>query len=278
MKSHAWVQENLYELETGTLSENNRALAEEHLARCAECSHELKELRVTLKQMPQQLYNPSSLRPEMHWQMFAQRVERKLDSASEVEASWIERFREMVLGHRMVFALGFGSALLLAGVTVGVWMTMQKNAGDDRSRFAQQELGSRHALVQTASLEERTEQYLDRSKILLVGLINTDPQVAEKSKMDFSRQVEVSRELVKESRQLVSELNDPSQQRMKRLVSDLEMILLQIATLQGEVQSPAIEIVKSGVDRRGILFKINLEEIQRAQLPKQVSKPSKQSI
>jgi hypothetical protein len=52
---------------------------------------------------------------------------------------------------------------------------------------------------------------------------------------------------------------------MVDLITDLELILLQIANLESEYNIPEIEMVKSGVDRRGILLKINIEEMRRSQ-------------
>ena len=46
-------------------------------------------------------------------------------------------------------------------------------------------------------------------------------------------------------------------------MTDLEVILLQIANLETEYDLPTIEMVKSGVDRRGVLLKINIEEMRK---------------
>ena len=46
-------------------------------------------------------------------------------------------------------------------------------------------------------------------------------------------------------------------------MTDLEVILLEIANLETEYDLPTIEMVKSGVDRRGVLLKINIEEMRK---------------
>ena len=53
------------------------------------------------------------------------------------------------------------------------------------------------------------------------------------------------------------------QNQIYNLISDLEVILLQIANLESEYNLPAIEMVKNGVDRKGILLKINIEEMRK---------------
>ena len=67
---------------------------------------------------------------------------------------------------------------------------------------------------------------------------------------------------VKEAAFLKTELTSPDQQRLHNLIADLEVILLQIANLESQIDVDGIEMVKSGVDRRGILLKINLEEME----------------
>jgi hypothetical protein len=50
---------------------------------------------------------------------------------------------------------------------------------------------------------------------------------------------------------------------LKRLVTDLEFILMQIASLEKEDNLDSVEIIKQGIDGSGILLKLNLEEIDR---------------
>jgi hypothetical protein len=123
-------------------------------------------------------------------------------------------------------------------------------------------LGASPALV-PASVEARTWQYLDRSKVLLLGIVNTEPTAPDAAVLNLPRKQALARDLVAEAGRLQTELNTPAQQRMNDLVRDLEVILLQIANLEATHDLPAIEMVRSGVERRGILFKINLEAMQR---------------
>lgn len=114
-----------------------------------------------------------------------------------------------------------------------------------------------------ASVETRTWQYLDRSKVLLLGIVNADSAQADPALLNLPRKQALARDLVSEAAQLQTELNSPEQQRLQALVRDLEVILLQIANLEAHHDLPAIEMVRNGVERRGLLFKINLEAMQR---------------
>lgn len=127
--------------------------------------------------------------------------------------------------------------------------------------------------VQTVSLETRAERYLDRSKVLLLGLVNLEPEAQDPALFNLSRRQEVARELIDESDALKDELADGDQRLLRALIEDLEVILLQIANIEAGHDVPAIEMVKSGVDRRAILLKINLTEMRRTETGGQPAAP-----
>jgi hypothetical protein len=51
--------------------------------------------------------------------------------------------------------------------------------------------------------------------------------------------------------------------RLERLLSDLEIILIQIANLEPDAGGSAIEVIRAGVEDGDILFKIRLNEARR---------------
>jgi len=116
--------------------------------------------------------------------------------------------------------------------------------------------------VEQVSLKQRTDQYIERSKVLLLGLINFDSDSEDIYALDMPYQKQISRELIQEANSLKEELNDPAQRQLRELIEDLKITLLQIANLETEHDLAGIDLVKSGANRRGILLKINLEEMQ----------------
>jgi len=246
------------------LTEVERRKVQDHLAGCKRCSSEFTELKATLRAVPQHSFHPSNVRPETYWQLFASKVDRRIrEQKHEAEPSSIVEYFASLFQHRNQFAVGFVSALGLFLVVFALWRISLP--GTEESTFADRELQPERATFQTASLETRTYDYLERSKVLLVGLVNVDADLLKSSRINLVRQKEISRELLRESRELSASLNGPSQLRLKRLVGDLEIIMLQIANLETEQNSPGVEIVKGGVERRGILLKINLAEIERGE-------------
>lgn len=122
------------------------------------------------------------------------------------------------------------------------------------------------AQFQPAALETRTRDYIDRSKVLLLGLVNFDTAQGDPAVLNLARKRDIARRLVDEAEGLKDDLSAANEQRLRELIADLEFILLQIANLEAEHDVPAIELVQSGVDRKAILLKINVEEMRMGAL------------
>jgi len=109
----------------------------------------------------------------------------------------------------------------------------------------------------------RARNFIDRSKLIILALVNYDPNSQDAYGLDLPLQKRVSRELVDEASGLKSDLKDPAQKRLRDLVSDLETILIQIANLDSANDLSAVEFVKQGAETKGIVLKINLAEMER---------------
>ena len=266
MKTHNAIVKDLYAFLRGELSEQEVKAIESHLASCSRCADELKSLKQTTDLMSG-MVRPSERRPEMYWQQFATRLERRIeqDQTQEDESrSFVSKLLETLTEHRKPFGIGFASALTLMMIVFGVWSVWLKTPASgpfDPQTVARP--GANTTDFQNVSLDARVGDYLEQSRVLLIGLMNADTKSPEGSQPQFVRKREISRLLVRESEDLTSRLNDPSQRRLKELVSDLQMILIQIANLEANHNTPGVEIVKGGIQHKDILFKINLEEIQR---------------
>jgi hypothetical protein len=51
---------------------------------------------------------------------------------------------------------------------------------------------------------------------------------------------------------------------LEDLIASLEIILLQIANLESDNDFEAIELVREGINRQGILMEINLSDLHRS--------------
>jgi hypothetical protein len=101
---------------------------------------------------------------------------------------------------------------------------------------------------------------------------NFDPKTEDSYVLNLPYQQRISRELLRQAGGLKSQLHDLDQGQLTDLISDLEIILIQVANLDSDSDLSAIELVKNGVKIRGILFKIQLTDIRQSINKKKKSK------
>ncbi|MDP2885679.1 MAG: zf-HC2 domain-containing protein [Ignavibacteria bacterium] len=281
MKTHRTIQKNLYGYLRDELSVEDRQAIETHMKSCATCAGELQSMREAVKLLTQKARRPSERRSELYWQQFAEKVERRIqsESAEGEPHSFVGRLLDLLVENRKPFSFGFASALSLIVLAFAVWSLWTEPPALDQVTLDSTGYRSNglQASIQKTAMEVRAADYLEQSKVLLIGIMNTDTKSLVESKSLLRRQREVSRTLVRESQEISSGLTDPSQQRLRELVSDLGLILVQIANLETDHGVQGVEIVKGGVERNGILFKINLEEMQRAAQPSRNKGDEKQA-
>lgn len=256
----------------GELSAEEQVLLDAYLEASPERAAEMKALQATLQVVDQgRQPEPSEAYMDGYYDRLMGRIEQE-ESVQHRPAhlvSWWHRLGQidlttLLLGPRWTYQLSGAVALIAIGVLLG-WLVFRPAAVDAPSIAQETPVVSDPVLtpqLQPASLEARTSRYLDRSKVLLLGLVNADPEQFDPTVLNLEHKQEVARELIDESEGLKGELTEAKQQALHGLLEDLEVILLQIANLEAGHDLPAIELVKSGVDRRAILLKINLSEMR----------------
>ena len=259
----ALIAEKLF----GDLSPEDKQRLETHLEACPGCRAQVQEMEATLH------LATAHTRPEPSadfWEGYYARLitrlreEEQRPSQTSRLAEWLRAPGRLNLSAllptpRWVYQLSGAVALLAVGVLIG-WLVFGNTASQQPTIADEPGV---ETPVQAASLEARADRYLERSKVLLLGLVNLEPDAQDPAHVDLTRQQEIARELIDESSVLKDELTEADQRLMRALIDDLEVILLQIANIEAGYDVPAIEMVKSGVDRRAILLKINLTEMRR---------------
>jgi len=234
-----------------------------HLVTCVNCKNFLAEMEATLGKLG------SPQRPEMpehfwegYWHRLAQRLEKDERAAPETESVLVRAgdwLREKWVAQPLIIPLARTAgilALLVLGVIIGHYW--RPNSGEEKQQI------TRSASPQMQVVQTRAEQWLERSKILLIGVVNEDLSV--EGKLDFSHQRQVSRNLLTEARALNRELEPAANRQLLQLMNQLELILLQIANLETEHDLSSVELVRDGIARDGLLLKINIAELaQQAQ-------------
>lgn len=230
-----------------------------HLNNCEKCKNEYSELADTLKLFTtrkREEADPAFM--ENIWDNLEPELETKKDINYWIEHSLNKIKKIVTLEPTWSKQLAGGLALLIIGVFIGRGM-MDNN---QHIPSITTEVNNKH--VTNVAIQEKADRYLNRSKVLLLGLMNYDPASEDIESISLPRQKKISRELITEAAVLKNELSAPSQRRLKALVSDLEVVLLQIANLESEFDISGIDMVKSGVDKRGIFLKINLQKMQQS--------------
>ena len=96
--------------------------------------------------------------------------------------------------------------------------------------------------------------YLERSQMVLVELVNADP----KSKMDISGEKERADDLVTETRLYRQTATRTGDTRIAALLDELERVLVDIRNSPSEVTPQELEAFRKRLEADGILFKIRV--------------------
>ncbi len=252
MTCREW-QELSVEAYYGELSAELRHAFEEHLASCEECRSAYTAVRNTLSLMDQR-------RPpepgEEFLSTFWERLRTSIERGEPAQSSSIPARKKLLVRPAFMpgWALGAAAALILA---IGIYL--------GRVFFipaVEQPVHQTPELARVDTTAEAVHDYLDRSRALLLGLVNSpsgqaSPEILEKEQA-------VARRLLNEGTILKAGLKEPSHAQLKRLISDLEIVLMQLANYSVDNHVPLIELVRQGVDKKSILLKINLEELEHA--------------
>jgi hypothetical protein len=255
-KCHKYFVDALYH----ELTPGQQEFFDNHLQACSSCRLEFEKLQSTLKIMD--LREQETL-PEDFWIHFQRKLEIHLNQEEKGKRPHVVQFFNPLKMVRTFprWTKYLAAAILL--IAIGVFIGRYFNPGAYSPEPVTQIENPSSSFVQPAAVDDRAYHYLERSKILLLGIVNADPDAGEASTPDYSREKQVARGLIQEAAVLKDDLTDANRRKLYQLVSDLEVILLQIANLESQNDLPAVEMIRSGVDRRGILLKINLEEMER---------------
>ncbi len=252
MKKCQIYQERFIEALYGELESKDFKSLNQHLAGCESCRAEFDEMKSTMGSLAKyERTEPDATYWTAYWQRLEQRMAGKRFNISERFAR-LKQALDWLPG--WTYQLAGAMAVLLLGIYIGYLSFGQS----DRSE--QQLSGKQVNNVQLNLTRQEASDYLERSKILLLGIVNLD-QSDKTMSLDFAHQQKVSRELLDVTADLKQKIQGTKHQRLQMLIADLEMILLQIANQEQEFDTPAIDVITSGVNNQAILFKINLEEM-----------------
>ena len=244
------VQNALYDYLAGELPELERQRVERHLANCTSCRADLESFRSTLALFPRPDVQPSETRDGAFWASFASAVERKLPpapartSALAALGESVSRFIQVNTGTLLA---GSGALAVIALAAILLWPR------GTAVESVQPNPVTQPVAIRLAPGANRVHEYLKRSKVLLVGLSNMRSD--EGGPIDLSVEREQSRALVHEARYLRQQ---PLDMRSAKLIGDIQTLMIELANAPNAQETP--DIIRSGIRRQNILFKIRMTE------------------
>ncbi len=244
------------------LSSEQKKTFKAHLKSCPKCFKAYAGYTYVLKTMSQR----KRKEPEQnfwtgYWDRLSPKLKDSVRRSSIIKNKPRWQLPDIFPVPRWVYQTAAAVALLVIGILIGKGMLGPSSI----KRVIPQFTEKRESSPELASFENQTSRYLEKSKVLLLGIVNFDVETEDPVALDFSRKQQVSEDLIREAGVLKKGLTQyGAQEQLIELVSDLEVILLQIANLEKEHDLSAIDMVRSGVDRKGILLKITLEEMRQS--------------
>jgi hypothetical protein len=210
---------------------------EQNLKQNPDCLEEFEKMKKTLLIVKEnKMPDPG----EKYWDTFYDRMETRLDAPSTPKSHWPLLMR--------------AAAFIIGGIFIGYLLF-------DKPADIAIDNTSHNPDIKQAALVQKTADMLEDSKVLLLGIANFSSPDSGSEKIDFSFQQEMSNTLLLQTADLKKQLAKSKNRRVIRLISDLEIILMQIANLEEEFDLPAIEMIRDGANEQSILFKINMERM-----------------
>lgn len=258
----------------GELTAEQREAFEGHLDSCPACAHAFAALQATSATMhrrERQAPDPAFM--DSLWAHIAPELEKAGRRRQRFYTGLAKKLRALPRPRRLTAGLAGTVAIFLLGLFIGrrIYGPLPES---------QPALLARKSPVTASDIEARQKslRYLERSKILLLGLVNAEAADAGSPTLGVQRNRQLSRALVQEADALKNELARSPYLRLRELIADIEMVMVQIANLEESQDLPAIELIKDTVDNRGILLKINLEKMkQDSEISRSFRKKNKKS-
>jgi hypothetical protein len=257
---HGW-RKRIPEALFGELDMKTRKKLDRHLAACPACSGLLQEMKGTLETMAgDPTPDPGPEFWDGYWDALVLRLGSETMDARPVASS----SRPRTDGVRTWARWALGAAAAASFLIIGFFIGRNLDRLSPRGPLPASTAGPAAAPASAETpLLSRTSRYLQRSKMLLLAVVNFDQAASDFYGLNPPLQKRTSAELMREGAVLKKELRgeDP---RLERLLSELEMIFLQIANLKAEGDLSEVELIRTGLEQNDILFRINLSELRRS--------------
>jgi len=237
----------------GELKEADAEFFHAHVRSCAECAAEYNALAETLGMVrDRHRVEADQEFMESFWSSIAPRLTPEKDSIPSRIHSF---FAPLTARPSRSYRIAGAAAILIVGIVIGRYFEKETVITSQQIIAAQHDsLADQQAAIQAL-------QYIERSKLLLMGLTNYTGGEDDIETLNLPNQKRISRELITQAAELKKALRGQSNQEIRKLVSDIELILMQVANLDAKIGLSGVEVIKDGVKAKGIILKIYIQEM-----------------
>jgi hypothetical protein len=251
MMRHATTRRLLHDFVLGELSPRRRAAMENHIQTCRSCAADVLEIQETSTLLTDKRRLPSDERSAEFWAGFADTVNRRI-----AERARTSRPTGPAFDLRSVLRLARWRPLLAGAAASAALFAAFILALQPKDTHLSVVTGiPESATAPSMSADTLMEQYLRKSRSLLVGLANMDTEGGHP--LDLSAERRTSRELIREARYIKQQ---PLDHRSARLISDLDKIMVQVANFAPDRPTPDVELVRGGIRHENLLFKVRMAQ------------------
>jgi len=262
------VGDRLYDFLSGTLQEGEGAAIENHLARCQKCSAERRKVEKAIQALNAHEHRLPTL-PERYWDGYSKAVEVRIKT-SQTPSHGLEKFLEIFRGEDAKgflspkFAYGILGFALGTVVTLGILSPyLSKKPQPEVVQQPVEQGQAQQAATESPTLSSLTQeisqpllQFFQKAKAFLIAVKNTDE--SKETATDLMSEQETSRKLAAECRNLKRFPLDPREQQ---LLSELDIVLVQLSKVKNERDSLKLDLVKEGIERNNLVMRIRVHEL-----------------
>ncbi|MFC1583675.1 anti-sigma factor family protein [Candidatus Neomarinimicrobiota bacterium] len=237
------------------LNSRQQKTFDQHLVSCSICAAEYEQLSWTLKVMD---HRQIPAIDTDYWQNYWARLSDRLPEKTPrvFWPDWRSWFPPVAFPGRPALIPLIAALLLIAtGIFIGR-TTLLHGPGPGA---AIQATVFDPSLI--SEFNELASSYLERSKMVLMGLDNFDPRSDDPAALNVSRHRDLSQELLHQGRMLRNHQVAAADPRLQILIDEIERVLLQVANSSGEDPMWTVRMAQEGIDKNSILLRITLEEI-----------------
>jgi putative zinc finger protein len=240
------------------LPDDRRALTEAHLEACRSCREEMDSFEATLQTIDRAgMVDFATVHAPGDWSELEARLEASRSAVAPLTLPFARRPGLLAKAAAILLIVGGSFVAGRYWDSIGSSLGLPGGAGDDGSLTGNPTSGGPRGIPEDSAarlrfFSEKTNGYLDRSRLVLLELANTG------SAADATALRAASGNLLRENRLARTVAGQVADRRLEDLVGQLETILRQISRLSDQGDQATIDRIRAYVNNSGVLEQLEI--------------------